>query len=186
MMLDNRELGFDGDLGLCDVDWEVIRFLDLHVLKHFMVTEKFLEGSKYVTISKVPAAIRMLREDLRKAVADGSRADNKESKAGAWGDLLSREKASLSSLTNHNEGAKEGEAFASVSAKGRPQICPRLFTTASRHRHLVEGNSNNISFFLLVSDDDERRPETVSKDDNNEEQQQLLYTHRTPVWSNTK
>ncbi|KAI9917036.1 hypothetical protein PsorP6_016878 [Peronosclerospora sorghi] len=69
MMLDNRELGFDGDLGLCDVDWEFIRFLGLHVLKHFMVTEKFLEGFKYFTISTVHAAIRMLREDLRKAVA---------------------------------------------------------------------------------------------------------------------
>ncbi|KAI9911205.1 hypothetical protein PsorP6_009404 [Peronosclerospora sorghi] len=69
MMIDNRELGFYGDLGLCDVDWEVIRFLDLHVLKHFMATDKFLEGFKYVTISMVPSAFRMLRQDLRKAVA---------------------------------------------------------------------------------------------------------------------
>ncbi|KAI9912475.1 hypothetical protein PsorP6_006147 [Peronosclerospora sorghi] len=31
--------------------------------------QNFLEGSKYVTISMVPATTKMLREDLRKAVA---------------------------------------------------------------------------------------------------------------------
>ncbi|KAI9917033.1 hypothetical protein PsorP6_016877 [Peronosclerospora sorghi] len=56
-------------------------------------------------------------------VDGGRRADNKARKAGAWGDLLSRAKEVSSSLTNHNEGAKEGEVFASVSAKGRPHIC---------------------------------------------------------------
>ncbi|KAI9909611.1 hypothetical protein PsorP6_014456 [Peronosclerospora sorghi] len=56
-------------------------------------------------------------------VAGGRRADNKARKAGASGDLLSRAKAASTSLTNHNEDAKEDEDFASVSAKGRPHIC---------------------------------------------------------------
>ncbi|KAI9911271.1 hypothetical protein PsorP6_008863 [Peronosclerospora sorghi] len=80
-------------------------------------------GTEHNLADATSLAKKRKRPNDEDEVASARRADNKARKAGAWGDLLSKAKAASSSLTNHNEGAKEGEAFASVSAKGRPHIC---------------------------------------------------------------